>query len=87
MLGEEHQSKENLLVENKMLKKQKEELIVNFKKQHKLTDAHKRQKVKVVFLWHILAESLDQKYEQAFVFCQDAFWGWQPAVICKGGVH
>lgn len=86
MLGEEHRSKEDLLAENKMLKKQKEELILNFRKQHKLTDIHKRQKVKVVLLLHILAESLDQKHWQAF-FLLDVFWVWQPAVIYKGGVH
>ncbi|XP_075905590.1 testis-expressed protein 9-like [Nelusetta ayraudi] len=45
MLGEEHRSKEDLLAENKVLKKQKEELILNFRKQHKLTDIHKRQKM------------------------------------------
>lgn len=66
MLGEEHRSKEDLLAENKMLKKQKEELILNFKKQHKLTDIHKRQKVKVVLLLHSLAESLDQNTDKLF---------------------
>lgn len=72
MLGEEHRSKEDLLAENKMLKKQKEELILNFKKQHKLTDIHKRQKVKVLLLLHILAESLDQNTDKLF-FLLDVF--------------
>ena len=40
-------SKENLLAENKVLKKQREELILAFKKQLKLMDLLKRQKVRV----------------------------------------
>ncbi|KAK5611564.1 hypothetical protein CRENBAI_014931 [Crenichthys baileyi] len=44
-ISEEHQSKENLLAENQILKKQKAELIAGFKKQLKLIDILKRQKM------------------------------------------
>lgn len=75
MLGEERQSKDNLLAENKMLKKQNEELILHFKKQHKLTDTHKRQKVEAVtLLLHIPDDSLDQNTDTSFFFsCQIYF--------------
>ena len=42
-----HLREENLLAENKVLKKQREELILAFKKQLKLIDILKRQKVGV----------------------------------------
>ncbi|KAK1891250.1 Testis-expressed protein 9 [Dissostichus eleginoides] len=66
-ISEEHQSKEHLLAENKMLKKQKAELIVGFKKQLKLIDILKRQKM------HFEAAKLLSFTEQEFMKALD--WG------------
>ncbi|XP_070762273.1 testis-expressed protein 9 [Enoplosus armatus] len=66
-ISEEHQSKENLLAENKMLKKQKAELIVGFKKQLKLIDILKRQKM------HFEAAKLLSFTEDEFMKALD--WG------------
>ncbi|XP_042342274.1 testis-expressed protein 9 isoform X2 [Plectropomus leopardus] len=57
-ISEEHQSKENLQAENKMLKKQKAELIVGFKKQLKLIDILRRQKVRVSVSHTLLIHTL-----------------------------
>ncbi|XP_035507981.1 testis-expressed protein 9 isoform X2 [Morone saxatilis] len=65
--SEEHQSKENLIAENKMLKKQKAELIVGFKKQLKLIDVLKRQKM------HFEAAKLLSFTEDEFMKALD--WG------------
>ncbi|XP_060894924.1 testis-expressed protein 9 isoform X2 [Labrus mixtus] len=65
--SEEVQSKENLLAENKMLKKQKAELIVGFKKQLKLIDILKRQKM------HFEAAKLLSFTEDEFMKALD--WG------------
>uniref|UniRef100_A0A3Q3GIH9 Testis expressed 9 n=1 Tax=Labrus bergylta TaxID=56723 RepID=A0A3Q3GIH9_9LABR len=65
--SEELQSKENLLAENKMLKKQKAELIVGFKKQLKLIDILKRQKM------HFEAAKLLSFTEDEFMKALD--WG------------
>ncbi|XP_044047877.1 testis-expressed protein 9 [Siniperca chuatsi] len=66
-ISEEHQSKENLLAENKMLKKQKAELIVGFKKQLKLIDILKRQRM------HFEAAKLLSFTEDEFMKALD--WG------------
>ncbi|KAF0043224.1 hypothetical protein F2P81_004561 [Scophthalmus maximus] len=65
--SEEHQSKENLLAENKMLKRQKAELIVGFKKQLKLIDILKKQKM------HFEAAKLLSFKEDEFMKALD--WG------------
>ncbi|XP_018523586.1 testis-expressed protein 9 isoform X2 [Lates calcarifer] len=66
-ISEEHQSKENLLAENKMLRKQKAELIMGFKKQLKLIDILKRQKM------HFEAAKLLSFTEDEFMKALD--WG------------
>ncbi|KAL3992953.1 hypothetical protein ACER0C_010227 [Sarotherodon galilaeus] len=66
-ITEEHQSRENLLAENKMLKKQKAELIMGFKKQLKLIDILKRQKM------HFEAAKLLSFTEEEFMKALD--WG------------
>ncbi|XP_041645037.1 testis-expressed protein 9 [Cheilinus undulatus] len=63
----ELQNKENLLAENKMLKKQKAELIVGFKKQLRLIDILKRQKM------HFEAAKLLSFTEDEFMKALD--WG------------
>ncbi|XP_029354279.1 testis-expressed protein 9 [Echeneis naucrates] len=63
----DHQHKENLLAENKMLKKQKAELIVGFKKQLKLIDILKKQKM------HFEAAKLLSFKEEEFMKALD--WG------------
>uniref|UniRef100_A0A3Q2PTC8 Testis expressed 9 n=1 Tax=Fundulus heteroclitus TaxID=8078 RepID=A0A3Q2PTC8_FUNHE len=66
-ISEEHQSKENLLAENQTLKKQKAELIVAFKKQLKLIDILKKQKM------HFEAAKLLSFTEEEFLKALD--WG------------
>ncbi|KAM3625396.1 uncharacterized protein V6R79_011381 [Siganus canaliculatus] len=66
-MSEEQQSKESLLAENKMLKKQKNELIVGFKKQLRLIDILKRQKM------HFEAAKLLSFTEDEFMKALD--WG------------
>uniref|UniRef100_A0A3B5M2R8 Uncharacterized protein n=1 Tax=Xiphophorus couchianus TaxID=32473 RepID=A0A3B5M2R8_9TELE len=66
-ISEEQQSKENLLAENQVLKKQKTELIAGFKKQLKLIDILKRQKM------HFEAAKLLSFAEEEFMKALD--WG------------
>ncbi|XP_072320595.1 testis-expressed protein 9 isoform X2 [Eucyclogobius newberryi] len=66
-IDEEHQSKVSLLAENKNLKKQKAELIVGFKKQLKLIDILKRERM------HFEAAKLLSFTEEEFMKALD--WG------------
>ncbi|XP_015254842.1 PREDICTED: testis-expressed sequence 9 protein isoform X1 [Cyprinodon variegatus] len=62
----EEQSKENLLAENQILKKQKAELVVGFKKQLKLIDILKRQKM------HLEAAQMLSFTEEEFMKASDS---------------
>ncbi|RVE74599.1 hypothetical protein OJAV_G00023220 [Oryzias javanicus] len=66
-ISEEQESRERLLTENNMLKKQKAELIMGFKKQLKLIDILKRQKM------HFEAAKLLSFTEEEFMKALD--WG------------
>ncbi|XP_077420774.1 testis-expressed protein 9 [Vanacampus margaritifer] len=66
-INEEQQTRENLVAENKQLKKQKGELIVGLKKQLKLIDILKRQKM------HLEAAKLLSFTEDEFMKALD--WG------------
>uniref|UniRef100_A0A8C7ZQC7 Testis expressed 9 n=1 Tax=Oryzias sinensis TaxID=183150 RepID=A0A8C7ZQC7_9TELE len=66
-ISEEHESRERLIAENNTLQKQKAELIVGFKKQLKLIDILKRQKM------HFEAAKLLSFTEEEFMKALD--WG------------
>uniref|UniRef100_A0A3P9LZ33 Testis expressed 9 n=1 Tax=Oryzias latipes TaxID=8090 RepID=A0A3P9LZ33_ORYLA len=66
-ISEEHESRERLIAENNTLQKQKAELIVGFKKQLKLIDILKRQKM------HFEAAKLLSFTEEKFMKALD--WG------------
>lgn len=85
-ISEEQQSKENLLAENQILKKQKTELIAGFKKQLKLIDILKKQKVRIFTLHPRCVHVFSLKTWYDFVFA-DALWSCKAAVLRRRGIH